>query len=139
MRMRVGQFDTHGRRCSTTWRTRSVPTASLRRVRDVDFAHSLEPAKAHFDMHGGGEDGPYADVHGWVFTPSSFALAMLELSALDAIDFTVVRSSRAKDVSSTSRFDEDESTTATRTSCKRAPQTAATHAGGAARAGGDAG
>jgi SAM-dependent methyltransferase len=65
---------------------------SHRRLRDIDFAHSLEQAKAHFDLHGGGEDGPYADVHGWVFTPSSFALAMLELSALNAIDFTVVRS-----------------------------------------------
>jgi hypothetical protein len=61
-------------------------------VSDIDFAHSLEQAKAQFDMHGGGHDGPYADVHGWVFTPSSFALVMLELSALNAIDFTVVRS-----------------------------------------------
>ena len=65
---------------------------SHRRVRDIDFAHSLEQAKALFDAHGGAEDGPYTDVHGWVFTPSSFALAMLELSALNAIDFTVVRS-----------------------------------------------
>ncbi len=44
---------------------------SHRRVRDIDFVHSLEQAKAQFDAHGGGEDGPYADVHGWVFTPSS--------------------------------------------------------------------
>jgi len=65
---------------------------SHRRLGDIEFAHSLEQAKAHFDTHGDGEDAPYADVHSWVFTPSSFALAMLELSALNAIDFTVVRS-----------------------------------------------
>jgi len=65
---------------------------SHRRVRDIDFAHSLEQAKALFDAFGVAEDAPYADVHGWVFTPSSFALAMLELSVLNAIDFTVVHS-----------------------------------------------
>src|SRR5215204_3766789 len=65
---------------------------SRRRLHDIDFAHSLGQAKAHFDTLGVGEDAPYVDAHGWVFTPSSFALAMLELSALNAIDFTVVRS-----------------------------------------------
>ena len=62
---------------------------SQRPVHDIEFVHPLEQAKAHFDLNGGEEDGPYADVHGWVFTPSSFALAMLELSALNVIDFTV--------------------------------------------------
>jgi len=65
---------------------------SRRRLGDVKFVHSLDQAKAHFDVHGLGEDAPYVDVHGWMFTPSSFALAMLELSALNVIDFTVVRS-----------------------------------------------
>ena len=65
---------------------------SRRRLRDIDFAHSLEQAKALFDAHSVEADAPYHDVHGWVFTPSSFALAMLELSALNAIDYTVVRS-----------------------------------------------
>ena len=58
----------------------------------LGFVHSLEKAKALFDTYDVDEDAPYVDVHGWVFTPSSFALAMLELSALNAIDFTVVRS-----------------------------------------------
>jgi len=65
---------------------------SRRRLHDIDFNHSLELAKYAFDTLGVGEDAPYVDAHGWVFTPSSFALAMLELSALNAIDFTVVRS-----------------------------------------------
>jgi SAM-dependent methyltransferase len=73
-------------------RADGVTAFSRRRLRDIEFAHSLEQAKAHFDTHDVGEDAPYVDVHGWVFTPSSFALAMLELSALNAIDFTVVRS-----------------------------------------------
>lgn len=65
---------------------------SSRRLHNINFVHPLEQAKALFDTHGVGEDAPYIDVHGWVFTPSSFALAMLELSALHLIDFTVVRS-----------------------------------------------
>jgi SAM-dependent methyltransferase len=65
---------------------------SRRRLRDIDFFHSLDQAKAFFDTHGVGEDAPYVDVHAWQFTPSSFALAMLELSALDAVNFTIVRS-----------------------------------------------
>jgi SAM-dependent methyltransferase len=65
---------------------------SRRRLRDIDFVHPLQQAKYVFDTLGVGEDAPYVDAHGWVFTPSSFALAMLELSALNAIDFTTVRS-----------------------------------------------
>jgi len=65
---------------------------SRRHLRDIDFVHPLEQAKAVFDGHSSGEDAPYVDIHGWQFTPSSFALAMLELSALNAINFTVVRS-----------------------------------------------
>jgi hypothetical protein len=65
---------------------------SRRPVRDVDFVHSLEQAKALFDAQSVERDAPYIDMHGWVFTPSSFALAVLELSALNEIDFTVIRS-----------------------------------------------
>ncbi len=63
-----------------------------RRLGDIEFADSLEHAKVVSDTHAVAEEAPYVDVHGWVFTPSSFALAMLELSALNAIDFTIVRS-----------------------------------------------
>jgi SAM-dependent methyltransferase len=65
---------------------------SRRPVRDIDFFGSLEDAKRAFDTHGVEADTPYVDVHGWHFTPSSFELAMLELSALNVIDFSIEHS-----------------------------------------------
>lgn len=35
------------------------------------------------------EDGAYEDVHGWVFTPASFRLLVLELAAIGQIDWTI--------------------------------------------------
>lgn len=58
-------------------------------VREIEFWHSLEDAKTAFDTYRNMADAPYVDVHGWQFTPSSFALAVLELSALEVIDFTI--------------------------------------------------
>jgi len=60
-------------------------------VREIEFWHSLEDAKNAFDTHRDMADARYVDVHGWQFTPSSFALAVLELSALEVIDFTIDR------------------------------------------------
>jgi SAM-dependent methyltransferase len=64
---------------------------SKRQVRDIDFLVPLEVAKQSFDAHGAEEDAPHVDLHGWHFTPSSFELAMLELSALEMIDFSIDR------------------------------------------------
>jgi SAM-dependent methyltransferase len=61
-------------------------------VHEIEFWHSLEDAKNAFDTHTVAADAPYVDVHGWQFTPSSFALVVLELSALEAIDFMIDRS-----------------------------------------------
>jgi hypothetical protein len=65
---------------------------SRRPVRSIDFFVSLQDAKRAFDTHGADSDDPYVDMHGWHFTPSSFELAILELSALEVIDFSIDRS-----------------------------------------------
>jgi predicted SAM-dependent methyltransferase len=51
------------------------------------FAHSLKEAKAWFDRSA--DKNAYLDFHGWCFTPSSFSLAILELSHIGAIDFRI--------------------------------------------------
>ena len=61
-------------------------------VSDIAFWNSLADAKAAFDTHPTSSEDPYVDCHAWHFTPSSFALAMLELAALDVIDFSIDRS-----------------------------------------------
>jgi hypothetical protein len=38
-----------------------------------------------------GYDNGYVDVHGWQFTPASFALVILELQSIGLIDFEIVR------------------------------------------------
>jgi SAM-dependent methyltransferase len=65
---------------------------SRRPVRDIEFFVSLSDAKRSFDAHQEDADAQYVDVHGWTFTPSSFELAILELSALRVIDFSIARS-----------------------------------------------
>ena len=65
---------------------------SHRQLHDLAFAHPLEQAKAHFDAHGGEEEGsvrrcPRLGVHA-VELRSRHARP----SALNAIDFTIVRS-----------------------------------------------
>ena len=63
----------------------------LRQVREIDFLVPLNVAKQSFDSHRAEVDAPYVDLHGWHYTPSSFELAMLELSALEIIDFSIDR------------------------------------------------
>jgi SAM-dependent methyltransferase len=60
-------------------------------VTELAFSHSLVDAKLHVETYGSNEDGPYVDSHAWHFTPSSFQLAMLELAALEAIDYSIER------------------------------------------------
>ena len=62
---------------------------SRRPVKDIDFFVSLAHAKHGFDTHGTAAADPYVDVHAWHFTPSSFELVMLELGALETIDFSI--------------------------------------------------
>jgi SAM-dependent methyltransferase len=62
-----------------------------RPVTELAFSHSLADAKGLLETQGSSDDDHYVDAHGWQFTPSSFQLAMLELAALQEIDFTVDR------------------------------------------------
>jgi SAM-dependent methyltransferase len=62
-----------------------------RPVTDLAFFHSLADAKLRLETYGSNANDPYVDLHTWHFSPSSFQLAMLELAALEAIDFTIVR------------------------------------------------
>jgi SAM-dependent methyltransferase len=55
---------------------------------ELTFFSTLEQAKAIFETPGVGREDPYVDCHGWRFTPSSFALALLELRALGEIGLT---------------------------------------------------
>ncbi len=57
-------------------------------VADVALAHPLDEAQRMFgEQLASSPADPYVDCHAWHFTPGSFALALLELAALDAIDF----------------------------------------------------
>lgn len=58
-------------------------------VRNIGFVHSIADAKNTFDTADEYESGPYIDYHGWFYTPSSFMLAMIELSYLNIIDWTL--------------------------------------------------
>jgi len=51
----------------------------------------LFDAKRLFDQTVEDESSPYIDFHGMVYTPSSFALIILELSQLGVLPFTVAR------------------------------------------------
>jgi SAM-dependent methyltransferase len=62
---------------------------SRRPVTDVGFFVPLAHAKHAFDSYRARDTDPYVDVHGWQFTPSSFELAVTELSALGVVDFSI--------------------------------------------------
>ncbi len=51
----------------------------------------LASAKKAADAAGPSDSTPYVDCHAWCFTPSSFELLILELGALDLIDFHIVK------------------------------------------------
>ena len=51
----------------------------------------LEPSKEAADAAGQSDADAYVDCHAWRFTPSSFKLLMLELSALDLIGFRIAK------------------------------------------------
>jgi len=51
------------------------------------LVHSLEQAASWFEQ--GGQQADYVDCHAWQFTPASFALLVLELGELGAIDWRV--------------------------------------------------
>lgn len=58
----------------------------------VDRPRLLHTVEQAFDLYRGYEDGgrrEYVDVHGWVFTPASFELLILELWLLGLIDWEV--------------------------------------------------
>jgi len=56
-------------------------------VTQLTLMHTLAEAKSHFDEHSESPEDPYVDHHGWHYTPSSFRLAILELDALDVLDW----------------------------------------------------
>jgi SAM-dependent methyltransferase len=62
-----------------------------RPVSDIAFWKTLADAKHAFDTHPASSDDAYVDCHAWHFTPSSFALAVLELGALEVVDFSIDR------------------------------------------------
>ncbi|GGC36232.1 hypothetical protein GCM10011504_13250 [Siccirubricoccus deserti] len=49
----------------------------------------LEDAKSAFDGYSDAPDAPYVDCHAWHFTPSSFALLVLELGEVGVADWRV--------------------------------------------------
>jgi hypothetical protein len=58
-------------------------------VADLRFYVSLEAAKQAFDAWSAEPDTPYVDCHAWQFTPASFELLILELGAVDVLDWRV--------------------------------------------------
>jgi hypothetical protein len=56
---------------------------------ELSFYVRLEDAKTAFDSWSDDPDSAYVDCHAWQFTPSSFALAILELGELGLIDWRV--------------------------------------------------
>lgn len=63
-------------------------------VEDINFVfeNGLSDAMAAYESISQSEDAPYVDSHGWVYTPSSFALTVLEANALGFTQFKVERS-----------------------------------------------
>jgi len=56
-------------------------------VTELKLMHTLAEAAKHLDEHSEAAEDPYVDHHGWHYTPSSFRLAILELGALDVLDW----------------------------------------------------
>ena len=63
--------------------------ASSERRAELDFFLPFAEVKRRYDEDTKDAAGPYTDCHAWHFTPSSFALVVLELEALELIDFHV--------------------------------------------------
>jgi SAM-dependent methyltransferase len=63
-------------------------------IKDIDFAlkSGLSDGMATYEKIDQSERAPYVDYHGWVYTPSSFALTALEINALGLTPFNVERS-----------------------------------------------
>jgi Methyltransferase domain len=61
------------------------------RVKHLNLTGDLSAAKNAADSAGLSEAAPYVDCHAWCFTPSSFALLILELSMLGLINFHVAQ------------------------------------------------
>jgi SAM-dependent methyltransferase len=62
-----------------------------RPVTDLALFTSLQGAKNQIEGYANDTD-TYLDCHAWQFTPASFELVMLELAALEVIDFSIVHS-----------------------------------------------
>jgi hypothetical protein len=62
-----------------------------RRVSQFSFAHTLELGHWVFNFAGDDDASPYTDAHGWVLTPASFQLLILELARLQVIDWEISR------------------------------------------------
>jgi SAM-dependent methyltransferase len=101
----VGELlDAHGRRATRhslktgfDMKAYSIRSAgehawAPRVVDDVTFYKPFEELKRDLQVLRETADGPYVDHHAWHFTPSSFELAILELSALEEVDFRIDRS-----------------------------------------------
>jgi SAM-dependent methyltransferase len=61
-------------------------------IKDINFAFGLSDGMATYEKIDQSERAPYVDYHGWVYTPSSFALTVLEANALGLTPFNVERS-----------------------------------------------
>lgn len=57
-------------------------------VTEMRLMHTLAEAKKHLDDYSESPEDPYEDHHAWHYTPASFRLAILELGALDVLDWT---------------------------------------------------
>jgi SAM-dependent methyltransferase len=56
----------------------------------IEFmSHKLSDALSAYENHDQNDGSPYVDMHGWIYTPSSFELAILELNNLGFIDWTI--------------------------------------------------
>jgi SAM-dependent methyltransferase len=84
-------FDIYVLNCKTS---EAIAWRAGTNLRDINFAlkDGLSDGMAAYDKIDQSEDAPYVDYHGWVYTPSSFALAALETNALGLTPFNVDRS-----------------------------------------------
>ncbi|MBS7793115.1 class I SAM-dependent methyltransferase [Roseococcus sp. SDR] len=70
-----------------------VPSWEHRRAFVPGFLRDFVEAGQHFEV-ASRADAPYMDVHGWVFTPASFELLMLELRQMAACAWAVAQIKR---------------------------------------------
>jgi hypothetical protein len=57
------------------------------RLIDARFFHDIFAAESAYLSCSEDRDSSYADQHGWVYTPSSFRLILIELNAIGIIPF----------------------------------------------------